>query len=316
MKMPARISQRCEELHYSPRTAETYTSIARQLWEFSGKKDPDDWTEDDIQRFLSHLSTQRRVSPNTQKQAVNGISFVCRQVLKKDMGDFSQFDRATERKRLPVVLSKAEVKALIESVPAGRMNLMIRLQYGCGLRVGELISLRVKDVDLGREALILRQAKGDKDRCVPLPKNLIPELQQQADRVARFHARELADGLGWVALPHAFHLKSPKAEYDLAWQWFWPARELSHQPGTNRLGRWHITDTAVQNAVRRAVKLAGIRKRVTTHCLRHSFATHLLEAGADLRTIQEMLGHSDISTTMIYTHVAAKPRFTSPLDEL
>ena len=315
--LAAAITQRCRELHYSPKTASTYTIHARGLWRFTGKRHPNTWQEDDIRAYLSHLSTERHVSPSTQRQALNALTFVCREVLGKDMaGDYSGFDRARPTKRLPVVLDRVEIRNLLAAIPAGRMHLMARLQYGCGLRVGELISIRIKDLDLERGMLTIRQGKGDKDRCVPLPQILIPDLHTQADRVARFHTRELAAGLGWVALPGAFALKSPRAEYDLAWQWLWPARDLSHQPETNRLGRWHITDTAVQNAIRRAARDAGIRKRVTTHTLRHSFATHLLESGTDLRTIQSLLGHSDISTTMIYTHVAARPNVTSPLDTL
>lgn len=315
MNLQSAISNRCQELHYSRKTAETYTGWARQLYHFT-KRPASTWAEEDIKGFLSDLSTRRRVSPNTQRQALNGLTFVCREVLKKELGDYSQFDRAKETKRLPVVLSRDEIRSLLDCIPPGRVNLMLRLQYGCGLRVGELIAIRVKDLDIGRRNLTVRQGKGDKDRCIPLPEKLLPELQSQLDRVAKFHQRELAAGLGWVALPGAFHLKSPRAEYDLSWQWVWPSETLSIQPETGREGRWHISDAAVQNTLRRAVHLAQIRKRVTTHTLRHSFATHLLEAGTDIRTIQQLLGHSDITTTMIYTHVAIRPKATSPLDTL
>jgi integron integrase len=315
MSLQDAISNRCQEMHYSRKTAETYTTWARQFYKFTGRP-ASTWAEGDIKDFLSDLSTRRHVSPNTQRQALNGLTFICREVLKKELGDYSQFDRAKETKRLPVVLSRDEIRQLLECVPAGRTNLMLRLQYGCGLRVGELIAIRVKDLDLGRRVLTVRQGKGDKDRCIPIPERLVDELQAQVDRVARFHQRELAIGLGWVALPGAFLKKCPSAEYDIAWQWVWPSETLSLQPETGRQGRWHVSDAAVQNAIRRAVKIAGIRKRVTTHTLRHSFATHHLEAGTDIRTIQELLGHSDITTTMIYTHVAMRPAAVSPLDTL
>lgn len=298
-------------------TAAAYCYYAREFIRFHGKRHPSEFGPAEIRDYLTHLATRpiNPVSASTQNIALNALVNLFVDFLGRDPGDFSDFVPARVTQRLPVVLSKDEMRRLLNAYSGGT-QLMARLAYGSGLRVGELVSLRIKDLDFDRCQVMVRCGKGDKDRVTTLPPSLVPELRRHLDRVCDLHQSDLAEGRGWVPLPKAFAKKSPKAETDFNWQWFWPARGLSEQPVTKRLGRYHVTDTCFQIATKRAGARAKIRKRVTPHVLRHSFATHLLEAGTDIRTVQELLGHSDVSTTMIYTHVLQKHHVRSPLEDL
>jgi len=302
----------------SVNTANTYAEFARQFILFCGKIHPEHLGADNIRAFLSHLATRpvNPVSPKTQNVAMCALVKLFVEFLGRDPGDFSNFVPAKCRQHMPVVLSKDETRALLASFSSPGMQLMARLCYSSGLRVGELVSLRIKDVDLDRVQVIVHDGKGGNNRVTTLAASLIPDLARHRERVEAIHRHDLSEGRGWVALPDAFAKKSPLAEMQFIWQWHWPAGGLSEQPGTRRIGRWHLTPEAFGNAIRRAARRAKIDKRVTPHVLRHSFATHLLESGTDIRTVQELLGHKDVSTTMIYTHVMQKHHVRSPLEDL
>jgi integron integrase len=252
--------------------------------------------------FLSHLVESRNVSVSTQRQALNAIVFFYKQVVGiEDLGDID-FLRAKKARHAPEVMSKREVFALLDHL-TGQIWLICTLLYGAGLRLNEAMALRVKDVDFDRGAIYIREGKGKKDRTVMLPGLAIDKLRAQVDEVRRLHNQELAAGISDVEMPWALGRKYPNACRELAWQWVFPARNRSTCPRTGAVRRHHLHDSAVQKAVKAASKAAGIAKMVGPHTFRHSFATHLLEDKYDLRTVQELLGHKDISTTMIYTHV-------------
>jgi len=299
-------------------TAQNYRGHAREFILWTGKRHPRECGAEEVRGFLTHLATRpvAPVSAKSQNVAMYALVKLFVEFLGQDPGDFSQFVPAKSTQRPPVVLSKDEIRRMLPSYPTPGMQLMARLCYGTGLRVGELMSLRVKDVDHDRGQVMVHDGKGGVHRVTTLPQSIVPELQRHLERVARLWEHDKSEGRGWVALPKAFARKSPRAEMEWIWQWHWPAGKLSEQPGTARVGRWHLTDAAFQRATKQAAQRAGIRKRVTPHVLRHSFATHLLEAGTDIRTVQELLGHSDVSTTMIYTHVMKKHHVASPADDL
>ena len=273
----------------------------------------------DVEAFLSHLAVERKVAAATQNQALNAIVFLYKQVLEIDPGSFHAV-RARPSRRLPTVLSRREVTLVINEIPPP-IRLIAELMYGGGLRVGEACSVRVMDIDLDRLQLTVRRGKGDKDRVTPLPERLVDPLQAIIDARRIRHAAYIEAGEGWVELPFAFERKSPRAAWSLAWQYLFAAADLSVDPVSGRRGRWHINESTVQKAVTAAAGAAGIARRVTSHVFRHSFATHLLEDGYDIRTIQTLLGHSHVETTMIYTHVVEQAargvlRVRSPLDSL
>jgi integron integrase len=309
--------------HYSRSTELTYLGWMERFFQYLGEVAPTapgdgaEVTPQSVKDYLAHLAVAARVSAATQNQAFNSLLFMCREVLKMDLGDMSHSVRARHGKRLPVVFSTGEVKALFAHM-AGTARLMAELIYGGGLRVLECCTLRVKDVDFDNCLLHIRQAKGDKDRSTLLPVSVMPALRGHLERVKALHDRDLADGYGEVALPGALSRKYPKAGKEWAWQFVFPSRTLSvdRQDGTVR--RFHATDTAVQKAVKDAIRAAGIPKHASVHTLRHSFATSLLLHGVDIRQIQEYLGHARMETTMIYTHVVKDMRnpATSPLDLL
>lgn len=322
MPKPKLLDQVAAEIrrrNWSDRTADSYCRIIKAFIIFHGKRHPAELTAQHVADYLTYranFSQQGRgVSASTQNVELNALAFLYNKILQIDIGDFSTFQRAKRGRRLPVVLSVQETRNFLDTT-SGTMNLMLEVQYSGGLRVSELVALRIEHILLDRCQIFIRAGKGDKDRIVPLAPSLVQPLQRHIERVRRLHQSDLDDGRGWVALPAAVANKNPRAEYEFAKQWLWPARELSKQPETGRLGRWHVTDTAVQNACKRAAHRARIDKRITPHVLRHSFATHLLEAGTDIRTVQELLGHSNITTTMIYTHVRTKSAVRSPLELL
>jgi len=301
----------------SPRTAEAYVGWARRFIAASGRKHPRDLGPSDVVGFLSRLATEERVSASTQNQALAALLFLYKDVLGQPLDFLDGIVHAQRPKRLPVVLSRDEVRALFSALDAPWL-LMAKLLYGAGLRLMECATLRIKDVDLARRQLTVRHGKGAKDRITLLPASLEPELKHHLERRRLEHERDLARGLGAVEVPFALARKYPNAPLEFRWQWVFPATRHYKDEASGQIRRHHLHETGLQRAVRRAALNAQIRKPVSCHTLRHSFATHLLESGTDLRTIQKLLGHHDVRTTMIYTHVANSGPFgvQSPLDAL
>lgn len=303
--------------HLSRRTEEAYVGWMRRFWEFSGRRDPSELGAEQVTAFLSSLATLGRVSAATQNQALAALLFLYRDVLGRDLPWLDGLVRAELRQRQPVVMSRAEVRALLDRMD-GVPRLMATLLYGAGLRLLECCRLRVKDVDLDRNQLVVRSGKGDKDRVTMLPAIARPALVVWMERVRAQRQRDLERDAGWVELPNALARKLGSAGRDWPWQWVFPATRSYVEPATGERRRHHLHETVLQHAVRRAVLAAGLNKRVTCHTFRHSFATHLLEDGSDVRTVQELLGHADVSTTMIYTHVLNRgpAGVLSPADRL
>lgn len=287
--------------HYSPRTEEAYVGWARRFAQFHGMRDPRGLGADDISRFISSLATAG-VAASTQNQALSAVLFLYHEVLGVPVDALSALVRAQRPLRLPVVLTRAEVAAVLRQLN-GVEWLMASLLYGGGLRVMECVELRVKDVILDRGEILIRDGKGGKDRVTILPSALRRPLADHLDTRRRLHDTDLALGRGSVALPGQLHLKYPRAPFEWAWQWVFPATRFYKDPDTGWPRRHHLHESVLQKAVKRAAVRAAVPRAATCHTFRHSFATHLLEAGYDIRTIQELLGHRDVSTTMIYTHV-------------
>jgi integron integrase len=271
--------------------------------------------EVEVRAFLTDLAVRGGVSAGTQYQALNALLFLYREVLGGEMDWVDGFEQANRSRRIPVVLSRDEVQRLLAQL-GGTQGLIGRLLYGSGLRLLEGLRLRVKDVDFARGQIIVRGGKGDKDRVTMLPDKLELELRQHLREVRKIWQKDVTAGYGRVWLPEALRRKYPRAEQEWGWQWVFPSAELSIDPETKVKRRHHVTDAAVQNAIKLAARQAKLTKHVTPHILRHSFATHLLEAGTDIRTVQDLLGHKDVTTTQIYTHVMSKPGLgvRSPLD--
>lgn len=271
----------------------------------------------EIRAFLTHLAVERNVTASTQNQALNALVFLYHQLLLMPLGDFIDAERAKRPARLPCVMTQGEVRQVLNAM-AGTPKLIAQLLYGAGLRVNEGLSLRVKDVDFSARHLLIRDAKGGNDRVTILPLSVVEPLQQHLEKSKLLWQADLRDGVAGVYLPHALEKKYPKAGKEWSWQWVFPARTLSVDPRSKIQRRHHLYVTSIQRAMKQAVQLAMIDKPATPHTLRHSFATHLLEAGTDIRTVQTLLGHSDVSTTMIYTHVMQRqgPVTPSPLDSL
>jgi integron integrase len=301
--------------HYSARTEAAYLGWIRRFVEENGRRSPRELGAAEVEQFLSRLAEQRQVAAGTQNQALAALLFLYRRVLQLELPWLDSVVRAKRPQRVPTVLSGAEVARLLVFVE-GDAGLVVRLLYGSGLRIMEAGRLRIKDVDFNRREITVRDGKGAKDRRVPLPDQVAGELRLQVERALAVHAHDLAAGAGRVWLPHALDRKYRQAACDSAWQYVFPARDLSFDAREQVRRRHHIDPDRVQRAVKRAARQAGILKHVTCHTLRHSFATHLLEAGADIRTVQELLGHADVSTTQIYTHVLNRGAggVVSPLD--
>ncbi len=288
--------------HYSIRTVQAYTGWVRRFIRFHDLRHPAELAEPEVTRFLSWLAEDGRVSAATQTQAASGLVFLYRDVLDRPLGRFEHLIRAKQPRRLPVVLTRAEVSSVLAEL-SGPPRLVCGLLYGSGLRLLEALRLRVKDVDFGLGEVVVRRGKGEKDRVTVLPQVAKPGLIEHLARVQARHRRDLASGAGRVLLPGALARKLPGADRAWPWQWVFPATRLSLLDGAECRGRHHMHESVVQRAMQQAVRAAGLPKRATCHTLRHSFATHLLEDGYDIRTVQELLGHRDVSTTMIYTHV-------------
>jgi integron integrase len=288
--------------HYSIRTEQSYIAWIVRFIRFHGRRHPSEMGEIEVAAFLNHLAVARDVAASTQNQALNALNFLYRWVLNRPLGPLGGVVRAKRPERLPTVLTTDEVAAVLRAV-SNDYWLVACLMYGSGLRLMEAVRLRVKDLDFEHRALVVRGGKGGKDRVVTLPDELAIPLKRQLQRVRQYHERDLAAGHGEVYLPHALARKYPNAGRQWAWQYVFPSRQRSVDPRDGLERRHHVDEGAVQKAVKQAIRKAGIEKPASCHTLRHSFATHLLERGMDIRTVQEQLGHSDIRTTQIYTHV-------------
>jgi integron integrase len=301
--------------HYSIRTEQAYIDWIKRFIIYHGKRHPGEMAEEEVAEFLTHLARDLNVAASTQNQALSALLFLYKEVLKHEIGWLEKVERAKRPPKVPVVLSRGEVKQIFAHLH-GVPKLMAGLLYGSGLRLMECVRLRVKDVDFELAQIIVRDTKGGKDRVTMLPLNLAEPLRRHLLRVEAQHEQDLEDGFGSVHLPFALARKSPKAARDWAWQYVFPSSRLSVDPRTGEKRRHHIAEGILQTALKRAVDAAGIVKRANCHSLRHSFATQLLSKGYDIRTVQELLGHKDVSTTMIYTHVLNKPGIgvRSPLD--
>lgn len=311
------VKARLRVKHYSLRTEVAYIDwIKRFIW-FHDKRHPKGMGAPEIEAFLSHLAVERSVSASTQNQAKSALLFLYKEVLGMDLPWLDNVTQAKVPKRMPVVLTKEEVQAVLVGMD-GTLWLIASLLYGSGLRVMESLRLRVKDLDLARREILVREGKGFKDRVTMLPVRLVEPLRTHLEKVKVLHETDLAKGYGEVYMPMALDRKYPGGGKSWAWQYVFPSRNLSVDPRSGVVRRHHADEKAVQRAMKKAVAAAGIAKLATPHTLRHSFATHLLEGGYDIRTVQELLGHSDVSTTMIYTHVLNKGGrgVSSPLDHL
>ena len=301
--------------HYSIRTERSYVDwIKRFIW-FHGKRHPKDMGAPELEAYLSHLAVERNVSASTQNQAKSALLFLYRDVLGIELNWLENVTQAKAPKRLPVVLTQAEAQQVLMQLE-GTLGLMAALLYGSGLRLMECVRLRVKDIEFSQHEIVVREGKGNKDRVTMLPTSLAEPLRRHLDKVKALHMRDLAEGHGEVYLPNALARKYPKAGREWGWQYVFPSRVLSIDPRSGVVRRHHADEKALQRAMKKAVAEAGIVKPATPHSLRHSFATHLLTSGYDIRTVQELLGHKDVSTTMIYTHVLNKGGrgVMSPLD--
>jgi integron integrase len=303
--------------HYSPRTERVYCGWIVRYIVYHGKRHPGELGANDVRSFLEHLARDRHVSAPTQNQALAALLFLYNEVLAVSLETQTGLIRAARPERLPVVLTRLEVAKLLSQL-SGPSALVASLLYGAGLRLLEGLRLRVKDVDFERRELSVVGAKGGRARRAPLPLALVGELRVWLDVVRRQHDRDLAEGAGCVEIPNALRVKYPSAPREWPWQWVFPATRTYQHPPTGETRRHHLHETVVQKAVRQAALAAQLSKRVSCHALRHSFATHLLETGHDIRTIQELLGHRDVATTMIYTHVLNRGALgvLSPLDSL
>ena len=288
--------------HYSSKTEQSYVQWVKRYIIFHNKRHPSEMGEGEIRQFLNHLAVDKQVTASTQNQALCAIIFLYKYVIEKEPGEFRNVIWAKKSIRLPVVLTREEVRAIIENL-TGDNRLVVSLLYGSGLRLNECLGLRVKDIDFANSLIIVRAAKGDKDRSTILAENLKPALMQQMERVKILHQNDLAEGYGIVSLPNAIDRKYPNCGREFAWQYIFPAGSLAIDPRSGLKQRYHIGEWAIQRAIYDARHKAGISKHISAHTFRHSFATHLLESGYDIRTIQELLGHQSVKTTMIYTHV-------------
>ncbi len=320
-KYPKYIEQliKCIRLkHYSIRTEQAYLDWVLRYIRFHSMADPLYLSEIDISKFLEFLVLKRKVAASTQSQALNALMFFYKSVLNKELSNKIQFAHSKKPKRLPVVLSKNEIALLFSEINNPVQKLMVNLLYGCGLRLMECVRLRVLDVDFDYQQILVRNTKSKRDRVVPIPQKISEQLKSQIKKIKLMHCDDLEEGFGRVYIPDALARKYPNAEQEFRWQYVFPSSKISTDPRSGKIRRHHVHESSLQRYIKKAAEKKGITKKVNCHSLRHSFATHLLENGYDIRTVQELLGHADVSTTMIYTHVLNKPgvTVTSPLDML
>jgi len=303
--------------HYSLRTEESYLQWIKRFILFHGKRHPTEMGEQEITAFLTFLAVDKHVSPSTQNQALSALLFLYKQVLEQELDWMDDIVRAKRSERIPEVLSPDQVRQLINHL-AGTHQLMARLLYGTGMRLMEVVRLRVRDVDFHYRQITVRSGKGNKDRVTVLPASLFEAMKAHLTRVKALHVKDLAEGGGSVYLPYALAQKYPSADREWGWQYVFPAPTRSRDPRSGAVRRHHVYEQNLQRAIKQAVVRLGFPGKVSTHTLRHSFATHLLEGGSDIRTVQELLGYADVKTTMIYTHVLRRGGrgIMSPLDRL
>ncbi|MEO1926241.1 MAG: integron integrase [Gammaproteobacteria bacterium] len=314
-KLLDQVRQRIRYLHYSIKTEQSYIQWIRRYILFHGKRHPKEMGGEEVSSFLNFLVNKENVSASTQNQALSAIIFLYKQILNIDVGEIPEFQYARKPKRLPVVLTQSEVKRVFEYLNEPHKT-MVGLMYGAGLRLNECLELRMLDVDIERREIIVRRGKGNKDRRTLLPEFVILGFKLAIDKAQQFHDIDQANGIIHVHLPDALARKYPSAGKQLKWQYVFSSHKTSVDPITKNIGRHHIHTKSVSRAISNAVRKANIMKHVTAHVFRHSFATHLLENGYDIRTVQELMGHSNVNTTMIYTHVLNKGGHgvKSPLD--
>lgn len=301
--------------HYSIRTEEVYIQWIKRFILFHNKRHPTEMGEKEISLFLSHLATDKHVTASTQNQALSALLFLYKKVLNMNLQWMDEIVRAKRSRKLPVVLTKSEVTKVLASI-TGRNAVIARLLYGTGMRLMECLRLRIKDVDFELNQITVRAGKGDKDRITTLPESIIPELREQIALAKRLHDADRLEGYGRVEMPYALDRKYPSAGIEFGWQYVFPSLKRSVNPRTKKIGRHHLDEKNIGRAIRNAARKNAIYKPVSSHTLRHCFATHLIESGYDIRTVQELLGHKDVKTTMIYTHVLNKGGrgVKSPLD--
>jgi integron integrase len=287
---------------YSPKTIKAYKGWVKDYILFSDKKHPKELEKKHLENYLTYLTVKRNVSASTQNQALSALLYLYKNIIKTEIGWLNEVVRARKSRRLPVVFSKNEVKQVIENLE-GVTKLVSSLLYGSGLRLGEALRLRVKDINFDKNQIIVREAKGDKDRITTLPSSIIPQLKNHLNKVYIQHKEDLRKGKGKTKLPYALAKKYPNADTEFGWQYAFPADKFIKEKESGLIYRYHIHESTIQKAIKLAVKKAKLNKPATSHTFRHSFATHLLENGYDIRTIQELLGHNSLKTTMIYTHV-------------
>ncbi len=309
------LRERVRVKHYSIRTEQSYVHWVRRFILFHNKRHPAEMGAAEVEAFLTHLAVTANVAAATQNLALSAILFLYKEVLAVDLPWLEGVTRAKKPKRLPVVLTREEVQQVLAQLD-GTHHLMAALMYGTGMRLMECVRLRVKDVDFARHEVLVREGKGNKDRVTMLPQSLAPLLRAHLERVRQLHEKDCREGHGAVYLPHALARKYPRAAREWGWQYVFPARGLSRDPRSGAVRRHHAHEHSYQQALKKAVRASGVEKPATSHSLRHSFATHLLEAGYDIRTVQELLGHADVATTQIYTHVLNRGGLAvrSPLD--
>ncbi|WP_281279296.1 integron integrase [Desulfobotulus mexicanus] len=310
------LSNEIKVRQYSPKTLKSYTLWAEKLRYFTLHKPPEMLDVEDVKRFLTHLAVERKVAASSQNQAFNALLFFFRHVLHREFGTMEGVVRVKRKPYIPVVLSREEVWRVIENLKYP-FDLIVKILYGCGLRLSECMKLRIQDLNFDAMILTIHDGKGKKDRTVPIPQKLKIELENHLHLVVEKHEKDLASGYAGVFLPSAIERKYPGAAKELVWQWVFPSKELTLVPDTGELRRYHLHETHVQKAIKMAVRKSKLLKRASAHTFRHTFASHLLAANVDLRTIQELLGHSDIRTTMIYTHTVISTTIKekkSPLD--
>ncbi len=314
-KLLDQVRQAIRTKHYSYRTEQTYVDWITRFIIFHGKRHPREMGADEVQAYISYLANERGVAASTQNQALSAIMFLYKYVLKQEMIIPSDVVRPTRPKHLPTVLSHQEALLILGKM-TGVPGLISKLLYGSGLRVSECLHLRVKDVDFDNHQIIVRDGKGEHDRATILPDSVVPDLKSQIEISRLIHQKDMKEGFGEVSLPYALARKYPNASKEFAWQYIFPSMNRSVDPISKRIKRHHLDVTVVQKAVRQASHAAGLDKPVSPHTFRHSFATHLLQSGYDIRTVQELLGHKDVKTTMIYTHVLQRGGLAvkSPLD--
>jgi len=316
-KLLDRVRQKIRYLHYSNKTEQAYSQWIRRYILFHGKRHPNEMGGEEISSFLNHLVNKENVSASTQNQALTALIFLYKQVLNIDLGELPDFQYARKPKRLPVVLTQEEVKAVFQHLREPHRTI-VGLMYGAGLRLNECLGLRILDIDIGRKEITVRRGKGNKDRRTLLPDFVIPGLKLIINKTEELHNIDLANGIDYVYLPDALGKKYPNAGKQIKWQFVFASGNTSADPVTGRIGRHHMHTKSVQRAISAAICKARIRKHVTSHVFRHSFATHLLENGYDIRTVQELLGHAHVNTTMIYTHVLNRGGrgVKSPIDNM